>query len=145
MKVLNNKNNRLGKKINSRGISLIVLVITIIVMIILAGVVLLEFSDDNPIGDANETKFKADLSAYKDELDIYIADKRVDVARMGQTYDPTDDTDLDDVTGANVATYISNFKDSYYATVKILDGELVYFGTDTTEIGWATEIGIKVQ
>lgn len=142
MKFLNNKNSKL---INKKGISLIVLVITIIVMIILAGVVLLEFSDDNPIGDANETKFKADLSAYKDELDIYIADKRVDVSRTGQTYDPTDDTNLDDVTGANVLTYITNFKEDYYSSVKILDGELVYFGTDSIEKGWAGEVGIKVN
>lgn len=48
-------------KIN-KGVSLIVLIITIIVIIIIAGTVILTFSSNNPIEQANEAVFKQDVS-----------------------------------------------------------------------------------
>lgn len=57
-------------KIN-KGVSLIVLIITIIVIIIIAGTVILTFSSNNPIEQANEAVFKQDVSTYGSELDNY--------------------------------------------------------------------------
>ena len=53
------------KNINKRknGISLIVLVITILVMIILAGVVIVSLSKNNPIEKAKEAEFKTNVIA----------------------------------------------------------------------------------
>jgi len=50
---------------NKRGISLIVLVITIIVMIILAAAIILSLNGSNIIGKANEAKTKSDIANAK--------------------------------------------------------------------------------
>lgn len=56
-----------------KGISLIVLVITIIVMIILAGAIFFVVTKNNPIKSANEAVVKQDFANFKDELDTYIS------------------------------------------------------------------------
>ncbi len=62
------------KKTNKRGISLIVLVITIIVMIILASAIILSLSNSGIIGRANEASFKTDVKSIQEELTIELAD-----------------------------------------------------------------------
>jgi Tfp pilus assembly protein PilW len=59
-----------------RGISLIVLVITIVVSLILLSVVVLNFSDDNIISKATEVSFKSTSKSYEDALMIYISNKK---------------------------------------------------------------------
>ena len=56
-----------------KGISLIVLVITIIVMIIITGAIIISLSSDNIIGQAGTAKEKWDSSAAKEELNTIIA------------------------------------------------------------------------
>ena len=51
------------------GISLIVLVITIIVMIVLAGAVILALSNSGIIEKATSSAFKTDVKTIKEELD----------------------------------------------------------------------------
>lgn len=131
-----------NKKISKKGISLILLVITIIIMIILAGAIVLDLTENNPIGDATETKFKTDLVAYRDELDVYISDKKVDAARSGLTYDPEDDTELDDLSGASMLSVLTNYKDEYDTKLAIKNGKLVYVGEVEREINWTKEVGI---
>ena len=58
-----------------RGISLIVLIITIVVIIILATAIMINLSQTNVINNANEAVFKSDISTMQDELTIYISDK----------------------------------------------------------------------
>lgn len=64
-----------GKKLsfnNSHGITLIALVITVIVMLILAGVSLnATIGDNGIITKAQEAKFKQAISAYKEQVDSY--------------------------------------------------------------------------
>lgn len=57
------------------GISLITLVITIIVIIILAGAVILSLSNSNPLNSANKAVFKSNLSEYNSELELWTIDK----------------------------------------------------------------------
>jgi len=57
---------------NKKGISLIVLVITIVVIIILAGAVILGLVDNNVINKASEAKFKTDSDTFKSELALYV-------------------------------------------------------------------------
>ena len=52
-----------------KGVSLIVLVITIIVMVIIAGVVIISVEDNNPIINAHETRFKTDLATVKEDAE----------------------------------------------------------------------------
>ena len=58
-----------------KGISLIVLVITILVMIILAGVVVVSLQKNNPIERAKEAKFKSNVSIYLEELSMTVANR----------------------------------------------------------------------
>ena len=58
-----------------KGISLIVLVITILVMIILAGVVVVSLSKNNPIDRAKEAVGITNLSSLKEELEMYKLNK----------------------------------------------------------------------
>ncbi len=55
-----------------KGISLIVLVITILVMIILAGVVIVSLSKNNPIDRAHTAKNLTNLKAIEEEINLYI-------------------------------------------------------------------------
>ena len=52
-------------KTNKRGVSLIVLVITIIIMIIIAGAIILALNGSGMLGRANTAKTKADVSTKK--------------------------------------------------------------------------------
>ena len=55
-----------------KGISLIVLVITILVMIILAGVVIVSLSKNNPIQKANEAKEKTEVYQEKENISLSV-------------------------------------------------------------------------
>ena len=60
---------------NKKGISLIVLVITIIIIIILAGAVILNLSDNNPIESASEAQILSDLDTFNSDLTVQIGNK----------------------------------------------------------------------
>ena len=57
--------------IKNKGLSLLVLIITIIIMLVLASAVILSLTDRNPILKANETKVKTDMAAFKLEWSNY--------------------------------------------------------------------------
>ncbi len=58
-----------------KGMSLIVLVITILVMIILAGVVVVGLSDNNPIDSANSAKALTELGNFAQSANLYASNK----------------------------------------------------------------------
>ena len=51
-----------------KGISLITLIVTIVVLLVLCGTVVLFLNNIGVIGKTNETKFKADLKSYDEEI-----------------------------------------------------------------------------
>jgi len=53
-----------------KGISLIVLVITIIIMIVLAGAIILSLNSSNIIGKASEAKTKVDMATVKEQIEF---------------------------------------------------------------------------
>ena len=65
-----------------RGISLIVLVITIIVMIILATAIILSLSNSGIIGKANKAKTETDVSNAKDVVAMAHADWMLDEVKI---------------------------------------------------------------
>lgn len=58
------KNNK------EKGISLIVLVITIIVIVILAGALILSLVSNNPISQANKATYLSDVRNFQTELRV---------------------------------------------------------------------------
>ena len=58
-----------------KGISLIVLIITIVVIIVLATAIIVTLARTNVIENANEATVKQDFRTLQDELNMYIADR----------------------------------------------------------------------
>ena len=72
-------------KLNSKkGISLIVLVITIIVMIILAAAIILSLQSSGIIGRANEAKLSSDMANKRDAANLALAEYDL-LVQAGQT------------------------------------------------------------
>lgn len=76
--------NILSKK--NSGISLIVLIITIIVAAILIGAVILETRDSKVESRAEEVKFKQSISTFMDELDMYLNQKKLDASNNNENF-----------------------------------------------------------
>lgn len=73
-----------------KGISMIVLVITIVVMIILAGVVILALSNSGIIGKANLGRIKSDLSSLMDEVQVKAAERKLNELDIKGSYKLSD-------------------------------------------------------
>ncbi len=138
---------------NFKGITLIALIITIIVMLILVGVTINVAINGGLIGRGKEASFKTMMSQYKEQVEIYMVDKR-----LGDYLD--DATDLSDINaGATDRTPKMEMKDiigsdvkkGYEDKIAVEMGELYYVPTNLednnvkNEIKWCFEIGIKVK
>ena len=104
---------------NKKGITLIALVITIIVLLILAGVSVTMLTGTNGIlTQAQKAKMTTELSSYKEQLELYKTEKlsenreflesTLTVGKESLTYN----TQPDGETG-NIKTVIPSIKDEY--------------------------------
>lgn len=120
------------KKTNREGISLIVLVITIIVMLILASAVILKLKDSNIPDNAKEVTFKSDVSGLKDELLAYV----INAEAHG--------TEKDEInySGEEIKNVITSINEKYIRILEVENGELKYVGENEYEKKWAEEIGV---
>ena len=114
-----------------RGISLIVLVITILVMIILAGVVVVSLQKNNPIEKAKEATFKNNVASYKDELSLAVA-----------TRNSNGITEKINAGEADIKNYIPSIKKEDTKKFTIIEDKLAYTGDIVKEEALAGEIGV---
>jgi Tfp pilus assembly protein PilE len=128
----------------TKGISLIVLVITIIVIIILAGTVILSLSTNNPITQAKQATFKAGADAYNSELAMTLSSKYV----AKPTFNPKtlyagvwDGNPIN--TSGTIKEYIPSITSVDAAKYIIQQGKLVYVGIDTNEKLFAKDLGFE--
>ena len=119
------------------GISLIVLVITILVMIILAGVVIVSLQESNPINKAKEANFKSDVSNFASELGLGMSNELA--LNIGTT-----STDVVAVKGEQVKKYVNSFSKKYENKIIIIDGKLGYLKDGSKEEKWAEEAGLEI-
>ena len=113
-------------KQQKKGISLIVLVITIIVMLILASAVIISLSNSDIITKAKEAVIKTDVKNFAQELSISFTQEKLE----------NKDLDTNSVTATDVEEikkYIPNFDAKYAGKIFIQDGELVYDASKVTE------------
>jgi Tfp pilus assembly protein PilE len=114
---------------NKKGISLIVLVITIIVIVILAGAIYLSLLQSNPILTANEATFKSDIMSIQEELGLYLA---TNIQNNGSYIYPTK-SDI-------------KLADKYDSSVlNIVNDKIIYKTSDKNEKMWAESLGIIVD
>ena len=121
-----------------KGISLIVLVITILVMLILSGVVIVSLSKNNPIEKAKEATFKQDSKSYVESLSLNVASK---VSENG----PDIKGEINASLYNDMKKYIGEFKKEHTNLFNIIEGELVYTGVNEKQKTWAKEAGIKTD
>lgn len=134
-----------------KGISLIVLVITIIVIGILAGAVILSIAKGSPINDATKAVFLSDVSGFKDELNMYIGQQYLDTLGV---FNPAKlNADEDDImydglvdTSKTIDDIIPSMKeaDKYLGDFAIIDGILVFKGYEDNKQEWAKNSGMEV-
>ena len=135
----------------NNGISLVVLIITIIVIIILTGVVILTLTNDNSISKSIKVAFMNDVESLLDELNIYNSDQKIFEEReysssklqadeTSITYDGVVDNDktINDVL-PSLKTMIK-----YNGQFEVVDGKLLFKGSDVDKKQWAGEMGIDV-
>lgn len=132
----------MGKKL--KGISLIVLVITIVIIIILAGTVILSLSQNNPIESARQARFKSDITNYTSELTLFLS--REYTASLGSLDLSSINSDKNSGTykGLKLQDIITSMADENAQKFIIQNAKLVYTGNDTTEENWCDEQGISV-
>ena len=156
------KNN----KEKSRGITLIALVITIIILLLLAGVTISAIVNGGLITRANEAKFKQKMAEFRDETNTYVAwqltswqmdgtlETSTEKINAGEILkDAIDKEIVTDITKNDVTTNIEDvIKDiskSDKSLVVVYKGELCYVSSDKNknndkQVKWCNEIGIKV-
>lgn len=81
---------------NKRGISLIVLVITIVIMIVLAGAVILALSNSNIIDKANKAKESYNMSSEKEEILSLLNEMKLEESLSKNGVCETFETSLED-------------------------------------------------
>jgi len=118
------------------GITITSLVITIIILIILAGVSITTLTSENGIIEkANEAKFKSELQQIKEELQINILNRNM------SKYDYDERTLSGNINEVLGKEEVYNFSDILFVN----SGKLVYTGTKEKEKIWAEDLGIKVM
>ena len=120
----------------NKGITLVSLVITIIIMLILAGVSLsMVTGDTSVLTQAKKTAFMQEIAGYKEELAIsYLGD----AAKAQKKIDKSTITARDEST---LKSYIPSIKDEDLDDYMIIAGELYYVGDDEFEISVCKEQG----
>jgi len=116
---------------NKRGISLIVLVITIIVMIILASAIILSLRSSSIIGRANEAKNKSDIANAKEVVSLAYAEWELDQASLKNTYSNFSEYAMVQLDEAGFDT-----KDMYVTEEgELLIGPAAFFAKNNVAIG----------
>lgn len=115
-------------KINfyKKGISLVVLVITVIIMAILLGAVILEISDSGVETKAEEAAFKQTVSSFKDELDLYLNQQKLDSASNGKFFQISnftmDSSNTKNIITSSIGTNFENKLEIKNGKLKLIEG-----------------------
>ena len=134
---------------NKKGITLVALVVTIVVLLILAGVSLnLLIGNNGIITRAKQAKISNDLSSYKEQLAMFIADKKAEnpefyesslTAGKNNLYYNTK-TAEDEKT---IKDIINDVKDEYLDSLEVVKGKLTINTQDKDIIKVAQAVGVE--
>ena len=133
---------------SQKGITLIALIVTIIVLLILAGVSLnFAIGENGILGKADKTKIMSEFSKYKEEMTLYQMQKtteNIDYLPESLTAGQTAlsyNTKPESETG-NIKTVIPQLSQKYEKQFEIIKGELYINTKDKNEIEIAKSLGI---
>ena len=138
-------------KPKNNGITLIALVVTIVVLLIIAGVAISMLTgDDGIITNSTLAKLETEFSTYKEEVELYKNNKLIennnfegDSLSAGKT-SLEYNTKPEDEEGT-IQTVIKDLKENELNKFIIINGKLYIISTDKKEIKAAQNIGISVM
>ena len=127
------KNLRKGEN----GITLIALVVTIVVLLILAGVTInAVFGNGGVIERGHEAIFKGEVSSYKDALETEMLGESIGNEEFSKS-------SINAQTTSDIQKYIPNFDKKYENVLGISEGELCAGSSATDkEREWLNDLGI---
>ncbi len=140
-------------KNRNNGITLIALIITIIVLLILAGITVSMLTGDNGLlNKTSEAQFKSDLSSFKEQLEIFKTSKIMENNSFSEdTLNASADentlqynTKPAEETG-NIEKIINNIDNKYKGKVEIIKGQLIYNTQSKQEIKWIQDLGLEAN
>lgn len=134
-----------------RGITLISLVITIIVLLILAGVSIAMLTSDNGIiTNAKKSKISTTFSTYKEEVELYKNNKiaentnflenTLEASKISLSYNTKKEEEK-----GNIKNIITTINDKDLEKFEIIKGKLLINTKDKNEIKVAQSLGIQVN
>jgi len=132
-----------------KGITLIALVITIIVLLILTSITVgMLWGENSIILKAQEAKFKTEIAQVKEQFEIYLVNKRIQNQEFEQgtltagetllSYNAKEETET-----GNIYTVLSEVDKKIVKNFEIIKGELYFFTQNEREQQWALEMGIR--
>ena len=133
-----------------KGITILALVITVIILLIIAGVTIASLTGDNGILiNAQDAKLATELSKYQEELELYKVDKTMEDANFEEETLTAGKTDLNYNTKSeeegNIKTIITDITDEYFEKLEVIKGKLLINTQDKHEIKVAQKLGIEVN
>ena len=141
--------NRKQEKHTSRGITIIALVITIIVMLILTSVTIKLISEGGLITKAQEAKIKQEVAQLKEEFDMFCITKQIDAKNSFMKDSITASETIlvyneKQAEGKNIYDVIPSLANSNYkGRTEIIKGKIYITTTNKKEIKWLQEMGIE--
>ena len=126
---------------NKKGVSLMVLIITMVVLAILVGAVIMQSRSTRTEKRAEEAKFKQSISSFLDELDMYMSNQKIAAAEENRIFTVDDiDAENDEAVNAIITSIVGT---EYEGKFLIVDGKLqIKEGADFTsdEQTWFSEV-----
>ena len=133
---------------NKNGVTLIALAVTIIVMLILAGVTISTLTGNSGITtNASKAKTKSYLANIKEEYELYLSEKRMDDEYDLDTLYANDKTiryEGNEV-GSGITEICSSIKKGDEKKFEIIKGKIYYVSQDKKVIPIAVELGFSIN
>ena len=136
---------------DTRGITLVALVITIVVLLILVGISInLVLGDNGIITKAQEARIAQELSSYKENMEIFITTQQIQdnkfdssslTAYKSKLYYNTKNED----NKKGIEAVLGNVNKKYIEKIEIVNGKIYLNTTNKTEQRVASSIGIRVN
>ena len=140
---------KLNRQTKENGITLVALVVTIVVLIILAGVSInLVIGSNGIMSKAKQSKIRTSLAAYKEQLGIFIADKKIENTEFYEESLTAGKTSVAYNTKTNndektIKDIIKNITDEDLEKIEIIKGKLIVNTKDKNVIEAAKNVGVE--
>lgn len=134
-----------------KGITLIALVVTIVVLLILAGISISMLTGENGIlTNTSSAKIQTELANYKEQVDLYKTQKVMENIEFNEQSltvgkDSLNYNTKPDGERGNIKTIIPDLKDEYISNLQIIKGSLSIKTKDKKIIKIAQSVGIEVN